>query len=481
MEETGIPHGEDAARGAASLRIDRGRPQRRSGSAGAWILGILVVAAAAGIAWRLYGKATGALGGRAVREGRAVRVSPESGAELTTASGYVVARTRAAISPKYPGKLVRLLVDVGDVVEKDQLLAELDHVELDAALDRWRSEVDRARSDLEASVRTVAERKSAADWSRSAAESARTALRESEVRRDDARREADRLQRLLAEKVVTESERDRAVAQAAMGEAQAAGARAALASAEVEAIRAGKEALTMEARVEASKAGLASAEAAAREGAARREDSFIRATFRGRVLRKEAEVGEVIAPAATGGGSTRGALLTLADFDTLEMEVDVIERDVSRVKEGSPSRIVLDAYPRDPFAGKVRQVVPTADRQKATVQVKVAFDRPDSRVIPEMGGKVVFLAEGTRVSGEAERVFVPAAALREREGRSGVWLLEREGSGTRVRFLPVGAGAREGDRAVALSGLTGGERVVLDPPGDLKDGELVTLQGDGGN
>ena len=108
----------------------------------------------------------------------------------------------------------------------------------------------------------------------------------------------------------------------------------------------------------------------------------------------------MIAPASTGGQSTRGALLTLADFSTLEMEVDVFERDVSLVEQGAPARIVLDAYPREVFPGRVRQVVPTADRQKATVQVKVAFDAPDVRVLPEMGGKVVFLAPGTETTSE---------------------------------------------------------------------------------
>ena len=260
-----------------------------------------------------------------------------------------------------------------------------------------------------------------------------------------------------------------------MEDARVDGAAAAVASAVVEERRAAEEASTASARVEGAKAGQAAAEASLRETRTRREDAFIRATFRGRVLRKEAEVGEVIAPATVGGGSTRGALLTLADFDTLEMEVDVFERDVSRVKEGAPARIVLDAYPESPFPGRVRQVVPTADRQKATVQVKVSFDRADPRVLPEMGGKAVFLAEGTKVSGEADRVVVPSAALREAAGRSGVWILEREGTGTRVRFVPVKTGPRDGDGVVALSGLSGGERVVLDPPADLKDGELVTV------
>jgi HlyD family secretion protein len=468
MAETELPD-------PASLRIDRSRPRGRGGS-GAWILGGLVVAVAGAAFWGFFGKATSALGGRPVREGRAVRMSPEAGAERTTASGYVVARTRAAISPKYPGKLVRLLVDVGDDVEEGQLLAELDHVELDASVERGEADRARAASELEVAGRFAAERLSAAEGARLATASARAAHRQAEARRDDSKREAERLERLVKDRIVTESERDRGAAQAKMDAAESERTAAMVASAESEENRATKEAATAGARVESARAALASAEASLRELRSRREDSFIRANFRGRVLRKEAEVGEVIAPAATGGGSTRGALLTLADFQTLEMEVDVFERDVALVKEGGPCRIVLDAYLKDPFPGKVRQVVPTADRQKATVQVKVAFDRPDPRVLPEMGGKVVFLAEGTKVSSEGEKVFVPSKALAERAGRAGVWILEREGGGNRVRFVPVEAGAREGDRATILSGLAGGERLVLDPPADMKDGDLVTLE-----
>jgi RND family efflux transporter MFP subunit len=274
--------------------------------------------------------------------------------------------------------------------------------------------------------------------------------------------------------VVTESERDRAKADADARQAQTAMAAAAVESAVAEEVRASRDAEAAKARTASAVAGLSAARSAHAEAAARREDAFIRADFAGRVLRKEAEVGEVIAPATVGGGSTRGALLTLADFDTLELEVDVIERDVARVAEGAPCRIVLDAYPRDPFPGRVRQVVPTADRQKATVQVKVSFDKPDPRVLPEMGGKAVFLREGTKVSGQGDRVFVPTSAVADRDGAKGVWVLQREGTETRTRFFPIEAGPKEGDRTTVLGGLSGGERVILDPPGGLKDGDRVT-------
>ncbi len=467
----------DAPPTAVSLRIDRSAPaRRRRRGAGSWVLALLVVGAAGGLAWSFLGRAGGLLSGLEVAEGRVLRSSADLAAERTTASGYVVARTRAAISPKYPGRLARLLVDVGDLVEKGALLAELDHAELDAAVERGEAEVARARAEAEAASLTAAERASAAEWARTATQTARAALREAEARRDDAVREADRLERLLRNAVVTESERDRAAAQAKVQQAQADRAAAEVASAVVEERRAAEEATSSSARVDAARAGMGSAEATLRETRSRRDDAFIRAQFRGRVLRKEAEVGEVIAPATTGGGSTRGALLTLADFETLEMEVDVVERDVSLVAAGAPCRIVLDAYPREPFPGKVRQVVPTADRQKATVQVKVSFDAPDPRVLPEMGGKVVFLASGARVSTEAERLTVPAAALAEREGRRGVFVIVKEGSDFRVKFAGVESGGSENGRTVVSGGVAGGERVVVGPPPGLKDGDLVSVR-----
>ncbi len=470
---------DDAAEGppptAASLRIDRTRP-RRTGGAGAWILGIGVVAVAAALAGSLLSRAGGLLGGVEVAEGSAIRVSASLSAERTTASGYVVARTRAAVSPRQPGKLARLLVDVGDLVVEGQLLAELEHVEEDAALARAEAEVARALAEGEVAARAAGERAAAAAKAKTDTAAAGMALRESEVRAADGRREADRLKELLAEKVVTESEWDRSEALARILEAQVERARAAVASAEAEEVRIACDAATASARVASAAAGTAGAEAFLRETASRRDVAFIRAPFAGKVLRKEAEVGEVIAPAVTGGSTTRGALLTLADFQTLEMEVDVFERDVSLVEAGAPCRIILDSYPKEPFAGRVRQVVPTADRQKATVQVKVSFDGPDPRVLPEMGGKVVFLAAGTAASAEADRVTVPDGALAERAGRRGVFLLVRESTDTRVKFATVAAGESSGGRTTVTEGLVGGERLVLSPPPALADGDLVTVR-----
>ncbi len=461
---------------AASLRIDRSAPRRRRGGWTPWLLGLGVLAAVALVAGRFLGQAAGILGGSEVREGRAVRLSPDAAAERTVASGYVVARTRAAISAREPGKLVKLYVDVGDRVEKGALLAELEHAEQDAAVERWEGEVARAKGDLEAAARSSTERGAAREKARRDTVVAAAAGREAEAWLEETRRDAARQQELFNRGVAATAERDRAATAARMAEAAAERARAGRESAAAEEERAAGDEKVAGARVQAAEGALASAEAGLREAKARREIAFLRAPFAGVVLRKEAEVGEVIAPVTRGDSLTRGAAVSLADFETLEMEVDVSERDLARVEAGAPCRIVLDAYPDDPFPGHVRQVVPTADRQKATVQVKVAFDRPDRRVLPEMGGKAVFLAAGTKVAGGADRVLVPAGALTERGGRRGVLLLDRQGQEERVRFASVETGERDGDQVVVKSGLAGGERVVLDPPAGLEDGARVTVR-----
>src|SRR2546425_2457249 len=182
--------------------------------------------------------------------------------------------------------------------------------------------------------------------------------------------------------------------------------------------------------------------------------------FSGTVLRKEAEVGEVVAP-SVGGGLTRGAVVTMADLTTLEVEVDVNEAYIARVRHGQPAKITLDAYPDTSFRGGVRQVVPTADRQRATVQVKVSILDHDPRILPEMGARVDFLqAEGTPagrgaaapVTSTPRRIRLPAAALRELDGQTVGWLGRDGRLGPRVG--PAGPGS--GDFREMRPGLSGG-------------------------
>ena len=227
-----------------------------------------------------------------------------------------------------------------------------------------------------------------------------------------------------------------------------------------------------QARVQAAEARIGSARAAAGFARANLENTVIRAPFNGTVLRKEAEVGEVVAP-SVGGGLTRGAVVTMADLTTLEVEVDVNEAYIARVTGGQPAKITLDAYPDTSFRGRVRQVVPTADRQRATVQVKVAIVERDPRILPEMGARVDFLdtthvASGAAPSGPP-RFRVPAAAVRELNGQSVVWLV-RNG---RLESRQVDAGPVSGGFREIRSGLSGGELLLTGGVDEPKAGMRV--------
>jgi RND family efflux transporter MFP subunit len=265
--------------------------------------------------------------------------------------------------------------------------------------------------------------------------SARAALVEAESDRDQLVREAARQQNVRAQNVnlVSQQELDAAQSRAAQADARARSASA---------------------RLDAASAGVRLAQA-------NLDNTVIHAPFTGTVLRKEAEVGEVVAP-SVGGGLTRGAVVTMADLRTLEVEVDVNESYIARVRGGQRARIQLDAYPDTAFRGAVRQVVPTADRQRATVQVKVSILDHDARILPEMGAKVDFLEPDTARpaaaagAATAPHFRVPAAAVRDDAGKQIVWLV-RDGRLERreVQAGPVSAGFRE-----IRSGLNGGEQLL---------------------
>lgn len=394
----------------SKLRIDRAAPPSESrGSSRVIAIAVAAVVVLGGGFFLLRGRSavriesivvsasTGGEGGNAAAEGTTA----------VTANGYVVARTRASVSAKVPGRLAWLGVDEGSRVTRGQVIARLEDADFQAAVDEAQANV------------------ASADANRI----------EAETDRDQARREADRTKQIRSENPNLMSAQ----------EAEAAESRALQASA----------------RANSAKARLDGAKASLRFAQASLDNSSIRAPFSGTVLRKEAEVGEVVAP-SVGGGLTRGAVVTMADLTTLEVEVDVNEAYIGRVTHGQSARITLDAYPDTGFHGRVRQVVPTADRQRATVQVKVSITDRDPRILPEMGARVDFLAPpattprgAPTAAPEAPRFRLPVAAVREVEGKSVVWLV-RDGKLTlrEVQAGPVSAGFRE-----IRSGLSGGERV----------------------
>jgi HlyD family secretion protein len=339
-----------------------------------------------------------------------------------TANGYVVARTRASVSAKLAGRIADLRVSEGSTLKRGEIIATLENADYGAQAAQAKATVATARAEL-VEARAASE----------------VAAREAARLRDMRRENAD---------LVSEQDLDTVEGRASQAAA----------------------------RLEAAQARLAAAEASQRFALANLENTVIRAPFSGTVLRKEAEIGEVVAP-SVGGGLTRGAVVTMADLTTLEVEVDVNEAYIARVNKGGPAKITLDAYPDTAFRGEVRQVVPTADRQRATVQVKVNILDRDPRILPEMGARVDFFEDSvatgpaTAASAGPARFRVPAAAVREANGESVVWLV-RDGrlEPRAVQAGPVSAGFRE-----IRSGLAGGERLLVGGVEKPEAGMRVTV------
>ena len=384
----------------SSLRIDR-NPAPAAG--GDNRLRVLVVSAVALIvlaiaAWWLLPK------GARVRV--ALVETTGGGAAVAggiSANGYVVARTKASVSAKLPGRLEYLGVTEGTPVRDGQIIARIESADFEAAQSAALATEGQYQIELE-----------------------------------QARRDLERARRLRDEAVISTSDLEDAETAARIAEARLATARA---------------------QVELATANL--------------ENTRIRAPFDGTVLRKDAEVGEMVAPSSAGGGLTRTAIATIADLATLEVEVDVNEAYIAQIDNGQPTRITLDAYPDTSFSGRVRQVVPTADRQKATVQVKVSILDRDPRILPEMGARVVFVRAGDAVPVSApRRVRVPAAAVAGGADDPAVWVVRDQ----RVSKVSVELGPADGERVEVRRGLQGGEQVVLEPPPGLSEGTKVRVQ-----
>ena len=322
------------------------------------------------------------------------------GVSAITANGYVVARTKASVAAKVPGRLAYLGVSEGSLVRKGEIIARIEGNDLAAALESAKASAGQADAEL-AQARS--------DLVRATALEARGVI--STVELENARTKANALE---------------------------AAARAARAN--------------------------------ARLAAATLENTNVRAPFDGTVLRKDAEVGEIVSPSSAGGALSRTAIVTMADLSTLEVEVDVNEAYIARITNGQAARITLDAYPDTSFAASVRQVVPTADRQKATVLVKVSIEDRDPRILPEMGARVDFVPEGQSAAQAAtpRRIYVPAAAIVDGK----VWLVEQG----KAKSQSVTPGVQDGARVEVKDGLTGEETVIVSPPKGLKDGATVRVK-----
>jgi RND family efflux transporter MFP subunit len=384
----------------SSLRIDRDAAPARQGSGAKrpLLIGAAALAVIAVLVFFLLPKDMSV---------RAALVETTGGGSAAqggiSANGYVVARTKASVSARLPGRLEYLGVTEGTRVRKGEIVARIESADFEAGLAAARATQNQYEAEL-----------------------------------TQARRELDRARRLRAENVLSASDLEDAGTRFQVAEARLASGRAQVALA-----------------------------------AANLENTRIRAPFDGTVLRKDAEVGEMVAPSSAGGGLTRTAIATIADLATLEVEVDVNEAYIAQIGDTQATRITLDAYPDTSFSGRVRQVVPTADRQKATVQVKVSILDRDPRILPEMGAKVVFVREGDGPAQSApRRVRVPASAVTGGADAPAVWVVIDE----RVSKVAVELGPASGDRVEIRRGLQGGERIVIEPPAGLEEGMKVRIQ-----
>lgn len=350
-----------------------------------------------------------------VRVARAVAAATEARSTVLNATGYVTARRQATVSSKFTGRVTEVLVEEGMRVQPGQVLARLDAALPTAAL-------------------RLAEAEAAA---------AASALEETRVRIEEARLEMQRASSLASQQIQSRAELDRARAQHN----------------------------ALQARLIAQQDQLA---VARRQIALRQqdlEDATIRAPFGGIVVSKNAQPGEMISPISAGGGFTRTGICTIVDMDSLEIEVDVNEAYINRVHANQPVEAVLDAYPDWRIPAHVITVIPTADRQKATVRVRIAFDIKDPRILPDMGVKVSFI-EAAGASPQQRAVEISKGALRRDGDQDVVFVV---GEDEKLERRAVRVAATEGDKVRLASGVAEGERVVVEGPAELEDGQKVRV------
>ena len=399
-----------------SLKIDRNAPPPPPSRKGLWIglavVGVAVLAAAGVFALR---------GGKGVEvsvaEATAIGGAGAGNASVLDATGYVVARRMATVSAKVTGRVREVLIEEGQKVEEGQVLARLDPV--DAQAQRALSE-----SQLAASQSQIA--------------SVQAQLKEAEAN-------AARLSTLVAQKLVSRAQFEQAVATRDALRAQLA---------------------TTQRNAQVARDGLRIADNGV-------DNTIVRAPFAGVVIAKSAQPGEIVSPLSAGGGFTRTGIGTIVDMASLEVEVEVGEAFIGRVKPGMRTETILNAYQDWKIPGRVIAIIPAADRGKATVKVRVGLDaKGDPRIVPDMGARVGFLEDAKPAQADAKPgVLVPAAAIAQRGDRDVAFVVN--GGMASLRKLTLGRTLGE-DREV-LAGVAGGEQVVLDPPETLADGARVTV------
>lgn len=427
----------------SALRIQRDEDESPRRGVRAVLLGTVLVLAAGAllVGYRMWGAATAP----EVEVGRAMVESGGAGIEILTATGYVVADRKAAVSPKISGRLEYLGVDTGSRVKPGQVIARLEHRDLDAEL-----------SDAKSAMATSQAAHSQAE---AELEQARASLAQAQASRQKSSLELARQAKLLESGVTSKADFDNATAQSRVDEGQVRAAEA-----QIKASRA---------KIESSSSQTQSAAARVRLIEEQIEYTNIRSPFEGLVISKDAEVGETVAPGIYGGSNTRGSVVTIVDPNTLEVEADINESSIGKITPGLRAEVTLDALPGEKLAAEVRKVVPTADRQKATVKVKVRFKEIDPRILPDMNAKATFIQQPDQGAGsQPTRITVPRSAVQQQDGKSVVFVVNNE----RVVVQPVTTGVEMGDRMEIKQGLAGGETIILKGAENLSNGSRVRVK-----
>ena len=397
----------------SKLTIDRGSksfaPRRKHRWLNKWTIGVLALAIVAAAVMMRSASAPAS-----VETATVTTAYPTAAITVLNATGRVSAWRKAAVSTKATGRLEWLGVQEGTRVKQGEVIARLENLDVSASRDSALATTAAARANLE---------QGEAEWR-------------------DAESSYKRSQDLFSKKFISESTLDTARARSEKAKAA----------------------------VSSLKAAIGVAEANARQAGVAVEQTLIRAPFDGVVLTKNANVGDIITPFSSATDS-KGAVVNMADMETLEVEADVSEASLSKVKVGMPTEIQLDAYPDVRLLGEVSRVVPTVDRTKATLLVKVKFVEKDARVLPDMSSKVAFLSRAPRTEERKAVVAVRPEAVVTRDGRSVVYLI---GETSVVKEVAVGKPEKLGD-LVQVTGVKAGDKVVLSPPERVKDGASVAL------
>ena len=397
------------------LRIDRNRVEPTS--RGPWIIALIVlVMTAGGVFWWVSTSA------RAFEVSAVSAVAPSAAGgspeTVLQATGYVTARRQATVSAQITGTLSEVLIEEGEHVEAGQVLARLEDTAQQAALAQARAQLAQARA----------------------------LVGQNEAQLAQAERDLVRQEDLIERKLVSEQALENARTQVA----------------------------SLRAQLNSQRRTIDLAAAQLRSAQVQLDYTTVRAPFAGVIIAKAAQVGEIVSPLSAGGGFTRTGVGTIVDMDSLEIEVDVNESYINRVSPGAPAEAVLDAYQDWTIPARVIAIIPTADRGKATVKVRVGLEQKDPRILPDMGARVSFMEERSATPASTappKGVLLPATAIVQRDARSVVFVIEGERAAARA----VVPGQSVGDLRL-VEGIASATRVVREPPAEMADGARITIK-----